>query len=391
MPASTHRRILFVARELTPTPRDGNGLRRRHIVDALRGVGPTAAFGFVAGPPPCEGLDAWATPTDPDAARTFEGTAAVAAAKEGRSPLGVVESPSTVAELLAFAEGFTPDVVVVSGVEMLRFVETLRPHATTLVLDLDYAQAAGLGDMAAADPHRARSLLWRHVLPSVAIEEQAALGFVDQVWVSNDDEPARVRAAADDNALAVAVVPNSVDVASYPQAARADRGALVYPARFDYWPNEEAARFLVRDVMPHLPDATLTLVGMSPPAWLQDLDDARVHVTGPVADMRPHLAAAAAMPVPLFAGAGTRVKVLEAFATGLPVVSTAAGVAGLALTDGVQYVRAETPDEFVAALRRLQDDAAAEELRANARSWVDAHASLPPLRQAVTRALASLD
>jgi hypothetical protein len=390
-PSSPRPRILFVARELVPSPRDGGGLRRKHLVAALRELGPTAAFGFVAGPPPVDGLEAWAIPSDPDAARTLDGAAAVAAAKAGRFPLGVANSPSTVDELRAFAAGFAPDVVVVSAVELLDHLGMLRELSPRLVLDLDYAQAAGLGAMAAADPHRARSLLWRHVLTRVADDERAALRLVDQVWISNEPERERVRAAAADDALDVAVVPNVVDVDAYPHARRDDPGALVFPARFDYWPNEEAARTLVHEVVPRLPDATLTLVGMSPPAWLREVDDPRVHVTGFVPDVRPHLAAAAVMPVPVTAGPGTRLKVLEACATGLPVVSTSIGVAGLALVDGEHYVRAETADDFVDAIARLRDDRAlAERLCTNARVWVDEHGSLPALREAVAHALAAV-
>jgi glycosyltransferase involved in cell wall biosynthesis len=390
MPSPAPPRILVVGRELTPSPRDGGTLRRRHLLEVLCRVGPTAAFGFVPGPPPCDGLAAWGTPTDPDAARTPEGAAAVAAAQEGRFPLGVVSSPSTVAELCAFARDFAPDVVVVSSVELLDYVAVLRPLAPRLVLDLDYAQAIGLGEMAAADSHRARSLLWRRMLPSVADQERAVLALVDQVWVSNDDETARVRAAASDDALDVAVVPNVVEVASYPQASPVDAGALVFPARFDYWPNEEAARTLVHDVVPHLPGATLTLVGMYPPPWLQDIDDARVQVTGRVPDVRPYLAAAACMPLPITAGKGTRMKVLEAFATGLPLVSTAAGVAGFALTDGEHYLRAETADEFIASIEVLRADAAlVNQLQKNARAWVDAHGSIAALDEAISRALAA--
>ena len=71
-------------------------------------------------------------------------------------------------------------------------------------------------------------------------------------------------------------------------------------------------------------------------------------VTGTVPDVRPYFAAASVMPVPLSAGGGTRLKVLEAFASGVPVVSTAKGVEGLGLVAEQHYLQAEDPDEFVA-------------------------------------------
>jgi glycosyltransferase involved in cell wall biosynthesis len=224
------------------------------------------------------------------------------------------------------------------------------------------------------------------VLHTVADEELAVLQAVDQVWVSNEPERARVDAAA-----RVAVVPNVVDVDSYPRVERRDPGALVYPARFDFWPNEEAARLLLDEVLPKVPDATLTLVGTSPPEWLRERANDRVRVTGPVTDIRPYLAAAAVMPVPLMAGAGTRLKVLEAFAVGVPVVSTAKGVEGLALRPGEHYVRAETAPEFVAALEQLRAEPDhADRMVTDARVWVQEHGSVAALHHAVARALADV-
>ena len=386
MASPTAPRILLVARELPASPHDGGGIRRRRLVDALCPVGPTAAFGLAPGPAPTDDLVAWRTASDPAAARTPEGPGVVEALRAGRSPLAVVESPSAVAELVAFVHEIRPDVVVVSGVELFAYVDVLRPLVPALVFDLDYVQAVGLGEMAAADPHRARGLLWRHVLHTVADEERAVLAAVDQVWVSNEPERARVEVAE-----RVAVVPNVVDVDSYPHAERRDPGALVYPARFDFWPNEEAARLLLDDVLPHLPDTTLTLVGTAPPDWLRERAGERVQVVGSVPDIRPYLAAAAVMPVPLMAGAGTRLKVLEAFAVGLPVVSTAKGVEGLALEAGRHYVQAETAPEFVAALARLRADPhSADEMVADARAWVEQHGSVSALRVAVARALADV-
>ena len=96
-----------------------------------------------------------------------------------------------------------------------------------------------------------------------------------------------------------------------------------------------------------------TLAAASSAALAQAQEQAqleRVVVTGSVADVRPYLAEAGAVPMPLFDGSGTRLKALEAFATGVPVVSTAKGLEGLSVTAGQHYLRAEDPGEFVDAL-----------------------------------------
>jgi glycosyltransferase involved in cell wall biosynthesis len=82
-----------------------------------------------------------------------------------------------------------------------------------------------------------------------------------------------------------------------------------------------------------------------------------VEVTGGVPDVIPYLRAAHLLAVPLDAGGGTRLKILEAFAAGLPVVSTRVGAEGIEGTDGTHLVIAERP-EFAAAVGRLVSDAA---------------------------------
>jgi len=81
-----------------------------------------------------------------------------------------------------------------------------------------------------------------------------------------------------------------------------------------------------------------------------------VIVTGTVDDVRPHLAQAQMLVVPLRIGGGTRIKIFEAMAMGVPVISTRLGAAGLPVTDGRDIVLAETPVEIAAAVVRLRRD-----------------------------------
>jgi glycosyltransferase involved in cell wall biosynthesis len=79
-------------------------------------------------------------------------------------------------------------------------------------------------------------------------------------------------------------------------------------------------------------------------------------VTGRVADVRPYLVDASVMVVPLFQGSGTRFKILEAFASKIPVISTAKGAEGLDVIDGTHLLIAESAEEFVRAVKRLLGD-----------------------------------
>ena len=349
--------------------------------------GPTFVFGLAGDGPPPAGVAGWRHASDPRAARTATGEELTAALQAGRSPFATVTVPSAITDLREFVAAVAPDVAVVCGFELAAYLDVLRPLVGTLVLDLDYPQARTVDEMARADTNRRRGFVWRRALEAVARDEADATRIVDQVWVAAPDDADRIAAETGYGAL-VAVVPNVVDVGQYERAARSDRNALVYTARFDFWPNEEAARTLVHEIMPRLPDASLALVGIAPPRWLRELDDPRVTVTGAVPDVRPYLASASAMPVPLTAGSGTRIKVLEAFASGVPVVSTAKGVEGLGLVADQHYLQAEHPDAFARAIRCLDDDpVVAQHCVDEAMTLVHREFSLAALHDAVMTAL----
>ncbi|MEX2314453.1 MAG: glycosyltransferase family 4 protein, partial [Thermomicrobiales bacterium] len=90
--------------------------------------------------------------------------------------------------------------------------------------------------------------------------------------------------------------------------------------------------------------------GSDPPTEVAGLASRSVSVTGRVNSAVPHLARASVAVVPLHAGGGTRLKILEAFASGVPVVSTTIGAEGLDLVPGEHLLIADTPDTFASAV-----------------------------------------
>src|ERR671914_544119 len=102
----------------------------------------------------------------------------------------------------------------------------------------------------------------------------------------------------------------------------------------------------------------MTVIGRDPPAVLRAAGrDPRLRVLGFVDDVRPHLEAASIYVCPIRVGGGTRLKILDALAMSRPLISTDLGVEGLGLDEGVHYLRANTPAEFVSQVRRLEADA----------------------------------
>lgn len=148
-------------------------------------------------------------------------------------------------------------------------------------------------------------------------------------------------------------VPNAVDVAPPDRPTRSDRTQVLFVGSFGYAPNVEGARWLVEDVWPTVaaarPDATLAIVGPGSEGF---------GGLGLVEDLAPRYAAAAVVVVPLRHGSGTRIKALEAFAHGVPVVGTTIGLEGLGVVDGTHALVADDASGLAARVVEVLDDPA---------------------------------
>lgn len=164
----------------------------------------------------------------------------------------------------------------------------------------------------------------------------------------------------------LSVNPNGVELARFPFR---DGGArpphrIVFTGNLGYLPNVDAALWFAREILPRVraafPETTLDLVGARPAPSLVGLasESAGVRVSGFVPDMHPYLAGATVAVAPMRAGSGQLLKILEAMATGTPVVATRLGASGLEVEDGRHILLAETVDEFVAQISRLFADPA---------------------------------
>ncbi len=205
--------------------------------------------------------------------------------------------------------------------------------------------------------------------------ERAALTAVDQTVAVSDVDAERLR--QDFGVRRVDVVENGVDTVAFrPGAARRCPGRLLFLGSLDWRPNlDGVACFL--DVFPQVraaePTATLALVGRRPPEALRRrvaaLSGVSLHADVP--DVRPYLEEAALMVVPLRVGGGSRLKILEALAAGVPVVSTRVGAEGLHLEPGRHLTVVEDIADLPAAvLAALRDPAAAAAQAARGREQV---------------------
>ena len=179
----------------------------------------------------------------------------------------------------------------------------------------------------------------------------------------------------------VRVVPNGADVPAVPKEQRPDGRTALFLASLSSSANVDSLVHLVDDVLPHLPADVVVQVagsGAGPDAEaVLARADGRLTFLGQVSDARATMAQADLLLVPLRVGSGTRLKVLEAFAVGLPVVATPKAVEGLLVQPGTHATVAADPRAFagevvalLGSVRRRQDmAAAARELLERTASW----------------------
>lgn len=170
------------------------------------------------------------------------------------------------------------------------------------------------------------------------------------------------------------VVENGVDVGYFTPVPPTQGRRLVFAGRLDQYSNRDAILHFMTSAWPALtaahPDISIDIIGLNPPPALVDLaaTDPRVRVHGFVPDIRPFFREATIAICPIRDGGGTRVKILDNLAQGMPIVSTSIGCEGIDVVDGRDALLADTPEAFVSHISTLfADDALRHRLQANAR------------------------
>ena len=221
-------------------------------------------------------------------------------------------------------------------------------------------------------------LQWQRML---RYEARQCRRFAHVVAVSQIDAEVIRREYA---AASVGHVPTGVDLEYFRPAGPRPQSSfeLVFVGSMDWMPNDDGIRWFAAEVFGRIqervPAARLLVVGRAPSPGLLELAERNgaIEVTGTVPDVRPYLERAAVCVVPLRVGGGTRLKLYEAMAMGVPVVSTTIGAEGLPVRHNEQLLIADGADQQVSAVcALLMDRSAAERLAAAARRHVEEHAS----------------
>jgi glycosyltransferase involved in cell wall biosynthesis len=267
------------------------------------------------------------------------------------------------------------------------YVELLRPRAKRVVLDLHNIDSAWHHSMAASE-HTLSAFGHRRFARSALQFERQWLPQFDDILTTSASDAALVRAIVPD--ARVSVYPNALPYVAPPP--RAERPEIIFSGNLEYPPNIQAVQFFHRKVWPALqsrwPELRWKILSKNPsPIRKLVARDPSIELTGFVHDAIAVLAQSQVAIVPVLAGSGTRVKILEAWAARTPVVSTRLGAEGLECRDREHLLLADDPESFTTAISELlalPDDrarigAAGRRLYEERYTWQAAWKALDPI------------
>ena len=251
-----------------------------------------------------------------------------------------------------------PDAIHIHLIRMAQHAEKLRDIPR--VVDLTDATSLYLSRFREASRNPLKKMLLAEELRRILSYEPLLSAFDCSVVCSPLDLSVMHRHVP---GARVEISRNAVDMSRFPPldaSVTADANRLIFTGNMTYFPNADAAQFLVREILPivraEVPGVQLYLVGQNPPPSVRALAGDGVHVTGFVEDIRAEYARSMVAVAPVRFGAGTLYKLLEPLALGVPVVTTTTGIGGLDVTPGADVLVADSAAGLAAHIVRLLGD-----------------------------------
>ncbi len=287
-------------------------------------------------------------------------------------------SPKMIRSLQSLYRDISFDIIHVFRIYMTGFAECYiaSEKKTLLQLDLDDIESKThyrLSELYKLNRHKIKADKMRLDADSYQKLEHRILQSTDRVFVCSDVDKNWLADKYDNTNIRI--VPNIVDIPeNISHCHTNERYRFLFIGTFGYYPNYEGIVFFCRNILPDIrKQATrsfeICIVGTgitkSIASTLNAIPD--VTIIGPVEDITPQYVSADAMIVPVRAGGGTRIKVLESFAHQCPVISTKFGVEGIAGRHEEHFLSSESDKDFAQHCLRLMDEPClARSLAANA-------------------------
>jgi GT2 family glycosyltransferase/glycosyltransferase involved in cell wall biosynthesis len=251
------------------------------------------------------------------------------------------------------------DVVQVEYTRMSHFMPSRTANMVRVLVEHDVSFVSLGRSRATLHGFTAQVGLWFDWMRMLRYEIKAVEN-ADLVAVMSETDKAVLGKFVDTSSIFS--IPNGVDCEQFQFTTDGrESGSILFVGFFRHEPNVKAVNYFYRDVLPIVrnnhPEAHFRIVGAYPPETIRQLGkDARIEVTGRVEDIGHYYRQSAVFVVPLLQGSGTRLKILEAMASGCPIVSTTIGAEGLGTVNGEHILIADTSKEMAEAIHTLLSD-----------------------------------
>jgi glycosyltransferase involved in cell wall biosynthesis len=386
-------RILLLTPQLPYPPEQGTSLRNYHI---LRGLARDHEVHLLSFDQPGSGPPPERTPLLELCAqvKTVPGPGRTLAQRVGRLVTDPrpdmahrLQSKAFEQALLDLLRQIRFDVVQVEGIELVPTIQSIRQsqQECKIVFDDHNAEAELQRRMFVTDlsqPSRWPSAMysfiqWRRLRRF----ERQACRIADGVSVVSRADRKHLLVLAPE--IDPIVIPNCLDVEAYRHLRCGDAPTfehdLLFIGKMDYRPNVDAVLWFSREIWPHIrarrPNTSWAVVGKQPHRRLLHLnDEPGISLTGAVPDIKPYLACARVYVMPFRIGSGTRLKLIEALASAVAMVSTQVGAEGYPLTHGEHLLLEDDPEAFaLAVLNLLENDEQRQRLARAGQVFADSY------------------
>ncbi len=271
----------------------------------------------------------------------------------------------------------SPENAFVFSSAMAQYILPLRPafrHFLMDFVDVDSDKWLQYADSQSWP----KSLIYKREYEKLLAYDRVVAAVADASALVSEAEAELFRKLASESAEKIFAIENGIDCDFFTpgiefQTPYSGEGpVLVFTGAMDYWPNVDAVTWFAKEVFPGVrsrwKDAAFFIVGGSPTADVQKLQgQPGIAVTGRVGDVRPYVAHAAAVVVPLRIARGIQNKILEGMAMGRPVIATPQALEGIECKPGEEMIVAETATEIIAAVAKAVEGPDAERMGAAAR------------------------
>ena len=351
-------RVLQIAPRVCWPLDAGAKLRNYHLARVLSEHAAVSLLAFTDGTASSDGLDFYDDVVVIPRDRGYT-PAKILRGGLGKTPLPVLNYTSAAMKraLKRLLDARAFDIVQLESIHLMACLPIIRAAGKRplIVCDWHNVESKLMRRYAEREPRFLRRAYARRTARLMSVFEKRALREFDAHIVVSESDAEHLRGINPD--ARIFVIENGVDTAHYcsTEGEGSNRNRIVYVGSMDYHANIVAVVEFARQVWPGVrqerPELIFTIVGRNPAARVRELASIPgVEVTGTVSDVRPFYQQAVAAIVPLRVGGGSRLKILEAMAAGVPVVSTGLGAEGLDVNDHENILIADTSEELQRAI-----------------------------------------